>query len=116
MLRLLADENFNDDIVRGVLRRKPDLDIIRLRDTGLTGAIDPDNLEWCARNNRILLTHDRASMSDHAYKRVAAGDALTGVFIFKDRLPIQRVIEEILLLDACSEQEDWQGRAVNMPL
>ena len=27
MLRLLADENFNNDIVRGLLRRKPDLDI-----------------------------------------------------------------------------------------
>jgi len=26
MLRLAADENFNNDIIRGLLRRKPDLD------------------------------------------------------------------------------------------
>jgi hypothetical protein len=26
MLRLAADENFNNDILRGLLRRKPDLD------------------------------------------------------------------------------------------
>jgi len=27
MLRLTADENFNNDIMRGLLRRKPDLDL-----------------------------------------------------------------------------------------
>ena len=27
MLRLAADENFNNDIVRGLLRRKPEADI-----------------------------------------------------------------------------------------
>ncbi len=30
MLALAADENFNNDIVRGLLRRKPDLNIVRL--------------------------------------------------------------------------------------
>ena len=32
MLILIADENFNNDIVRGMLRRKPDLDIVRVQD------------------------------------------------------------------------------------
>ncbi|MBW4570714.1 MAG: hypothetical protein KME31_22635 [Tolypothrix carrinoi HA7290-LM1] len=31
MLRFLADENFNNNIVRGLSRRQPELDIIRLR-------------------------------------------------------------------------------------
>lgn len=31
MLRLLADENLDHDIVRGLLRRNPDLDIIRVQ-------------------------------------------------------------------------------------
>ncbi len=30
MLRLLADENFNNQIVRGILRRKPEIDIVEL--------------------------------------------------------------------------------------
>ena len=30
MLLLVADENFNNDIVRGLLRKKPDLDIVRV--------------------------------------------------------------------------------------
>jgi hypothetical protein len=45
MLRFAADENFNNDIVRGLLRRKPDLDIVRIQDVGLSGADDSTVLE-----------------------------------------------------------------------
>jgi len=62
MLRLLADENFNDDIVRGLWLRQPDLDMVRVQDAGLAGADDPDVLAWAALNHRIVLTHDRATM------------------------------------------------------
>jgi hypothetical protein len=41
VLRLAADENFNSDIVRGLIRRKPDVDIVRVQDVGLSGAEDP---------------------------------------------------------------------------
>src|SRR5947209_1630886 len=103
MLRLLADENFNDDIVRGSLLRLPGLGIVRVQDVGLGGAEDPDVLAWAAENNRIVLTYDRATMSDHAYKRVADGEPMAGVFILNDRFPVGRAIEEILLLVACTE-------------
>ena len=66
MLRLLADENFNGDIVRGLLLRKPDLDIVRVQHVSLSGWVDPDVLAWAAENNRIVLTHDRATMPDFA--------------------------------------------------
>lgn len=32
MLRLLADENFNRDLVRGLLRHRPHFDIVRAQD------------------------------------------------------------------------------------
>jgi hypothetical protein len=37
MVALAADENFNNDILRGLLRRKPDLDMVRVQDAGLPG-------------------------------------------------------------------------------
>ena len=46
MLRLAADENFNGDIVRGLVRRKPDLGIVRIQDAGISGTDDPTVLEW----------------------------------------------------------------------
>lgn len=58
MLRYAADENFNNDIVWGLLRRNAELDIVRVQDAGLTQADDPTVLAWTADEGRILLTHD----------------------------------------------------------
>jgi predicted nuclease of predicted toxin-antitoxin system len=116
MLRLLADENFNGDIVRGVGLRNPLIDLVRVQDVGLLGSPDEDVLAWAAENDRIVLTHDRATMPDFAYERVAAEDAMPGVFVINNRFPIGRAIEEIVLLDECSEGDDWTGRVVHLPL
>jgi predicted nuclease of predicted toxin-antitoxin system len=67
MLRLAADENFNNDIVRGLLRREPGLDIVRIQDVGLSGADDPTVLEWAAQEGRVLLTHDVTTITRYAY-------------------------------------------------
>jgi predicted nuclease of predicted toxin-antitoxin system len=85
MLRLLADENFNGDIVRALLLRQPDLDIVRVQDIGLAGVGDPDILAWAATNDRIILTHDRATLPDCAFERLASGESMPGVFILNDR-------------------------------
>jgi predicted nuclease of predicted toxin-antitoxin system len=57
-MKFLADENFDNSIVRGLMRRQPDIDIIRVQDVGLSGEDDPIVLEWAAKEGRILLTHD----------------------------------------------------------
>jgi predicted nuclease of predicted toxin-antitoxin system len=110
MLSLLADENFNGDVVRGLLLRRPGLDIVRIQDIGLSGAEDPDVLAWAAENGRILLTHDRATMPDFAYERVRAGLPMSGVFVVNSRHPVGQMIDELLLIDECSQQEEWGGQ------
>ena len=39
-MRLLTDENFNGAILRGLVRRLPELDIIRVQDVGLMNTDD----------------------------------------------------------------------------
>jgi predicted nuclease of predicted toxin-antitoxin system len=116
MLRLVSDENFNGDIVRGLLLRRPTLDLVRLRDTGLEGVEDRAVLAWAAEHNRILLTHDRTTMPDFAYARMVAGKPMPGVFVVNDRLPVRQAIDELLLVDACSEQAEWAGSVLYLPL
>lgn len=116
MLRLLSDENFNGDIVRGLLLRRPELDLARVQDVGLEEKDDPAILAWAAENNRIILTHDRATIPDFAYARVAAGEPMPGVFVLNDRLPVRQAIDELLLIDACSEQGEWVGLVLYLPL
>ena len=63
MIRLAADENFNNDIVRGILRRDPTIDIVRIQDASLAAADDPTVLDW-AGTNRPSAAHSRRS-DDH---------------------------------------------------
>lgn len=116
MLRLLSDENFNGDIVRGLLLRCPGLDLLRVQDVGLEETDDPTILGWAAADDRILLTHDRATMPDFAYARVLAGQRMPGLFVVNDRLAIRSAIEELLLIEACSEQPEWAGLVAYLPL
>ena len=116
MLSLLADENFNGHIVRGLFRRRPDLELVRVQDVGLREAEDPTILEWAAVHDRILLTHDRATMPDFAYERIAAGRPMPGVFIVNDRLALQQAIEELLFLDEWGQQDEWNNLVVYLPL
>ncbi len=116
MLRLLSDENLNGDMVRGLLLREPDLDLVRVQDVGLLGVEDPDVLAWAAENNRIILTHDRTTMPDFAYARVSAGEPMPGVFVVNDRMPTRQAIDEILLTNQASEQTEWSGLVLYFPL
>jgi predicted nuclease of predicted toxin-antitoxin system len=112
MVRLLSDENCNGDIVRGLWLRHPALDLCRGQDVGLAGADDPTILAWAAANNRIVFTHAHATMPDFAYARVGAGHPMPGVLVVPDRMTVRQVIEELLLVEACSEQAEWAGLVV----
>lgn len=116
MLRLLSDENFNGDIVRGLFLRRSGLDLLRVQDVGLRNADDAAILDWAASNGRILLTHDRATMPDFAYERLSQGQPMLGIFVINDRMPVRQVIDELLLLIDCSEQDEWQGIVLYLPL
>ena len=78
-LRFLADENLDGDLLRALLRRRPDLDIVRVQDVGLAGADDAAVPAWAAANGRVLLTHDVNTVPGHAYARIRAGQPLAGV-------------------------------------
>jgi hypothetical protein len=116
MLRLVADENLNNSIVRGLLRRQPELDIVRIQDVGLSGADDPTVLEWAAREGRVLLTHDVSTIIKYAYERVRAGQPMPGVFEVGRNVPISRAIEDILLLAEYSFDNEWEGQVRYLPL
>ncbi len=116
MLRFLADENFNNQIVRGALRQKPNVNIVRVQDVGLSGADDPTVLEWAAQQGRVVLTHDVATMTQFAYERIQAGLSMPGVFEVSRRVPVGLAIEEILLIAECSLEGEWEGQVRFLPL
>jgi hypothetical protein len=116
MLRFLADENFNNDILRGVAAQADPVDVVRVQDVGLSGADDVTVLEWCVEHDRILLTHDVRTIPAAVSDLFDRGLRMRGVFIVRRAVPAQRAIEEIVLLSACSLEGEWQGATAFLPL
>lgn len=116
MFKLLSDENFDGDILRGLYRRCPDLDIVRVQDVGLSKTLDPHILAWAAVENRIVLTHDRNTMPNFAYDRVRDGQPMPGVFVVSDLIPIGQAIDEILLVVDCFSVEECKDFVRFFPL
>ena len=116
VIRLAADENFNNNIIRGVRRRNPAIDIVRVQDAGLRSAGDPEVLEWAAQDGRVLLSHDVQILTHYAYERVRAGLPMPGLFEVNNKLPIGLAIEEVMLLAEASTEGEWTGQVRYLPL
>ena len=116
MAQFLADENFNNQIVRGVLRQNPNINIVRVQDVDLWGVDDPAVLAWAAEEGRIVLTHDAATMITFAYQRIQCGLSMPGLFEVNRRVPVGLVIEEIILIAECSIEGEWKGQVRFLPL
>lgn len=116
MLRLVADENLNHAIVRGLLRRKPEIDIVRIQDAGLSGADDATVLDWAANEGRVLVTHDVVTITRLAYERVRASKPMPGVFEVPVGVPISQAIDDLLLIVEASLEGEWEGQVRYLPL
>ncbi len=116
MLRFAADENLNYNIVRGLLRSKADLNIVRIQDVGLSGKDDVTVLEWVAQEDRILLTHDVTTITKYAFERISDGLPMPGVFAIKMTSSLGEIIDNIILLADYSYENEWEDKIVYLPL
>ncbi len=116
MTALAFDENFNNDVVRGLVRRKPALDVVRVQDAGLTSLDDPAVLAWAAAEDRVLVSQDVATLTADAYARVQAGLPMPGLFEAGPSVPIATAIDDLLLIAECSLPGEWEGRVRYLPL
>lgn len=116
MLRLVADEDFNNDILRGLKRREPTLDIVRVQDVGLRMADDETHLTWAAQEGRVILSHDHATLIAAAYRRVELGLPMSGVIEVSKDMAVGHAIDDILLLAVGSYEGELDGRVLFVPL
>jgi len=116
VIRLVTDEDFDNRILRGLLRRLPELDVVRLQDTHLSGTADPAILEWASHQHRILLTHDISSMTRYAYERLEAGQSIAGVIEVPQSMPLGQAIEDLLTIITCCSTEELENQVQYLPL
>ena len=81
MLKLLIDQDFDHDILRGLLQRIPNLDAVTALEAGLSNAPDSELLAWADEGRRIIVTHDRRTMPAHGARRMKEGKRVFGIFV-----------------------------------
>jgi hypothetical protein len=107
MIHFITDEDFDGRIVRGLFRRSGDIDVVRAQDVGLLSVSDENLLEWAAGNNRIVLTHEKRTIPRHVHDQLVAGQHVSGVLVVDESASIGQCVEDILLIEACSENDEW---------
>jgi predicted nuclease of predicted toxin-antitoxin system len=112
MLPLASDADVQGEVIRGLHRRQPLIDLLRVQDVLPEGTPDPQILAWAAAENRVLITNDRNTMIGFAWQRVAAGDPMPGLIVTSDAQSIGSAIKDILLIAEVMVPEEIRQQAV----
>lgn len=112
MLRLASDADVHGDILRGLRRRLPGIDLMRVQDALSEGAPDPQILAWAAAESRILITNDRNTMVGFAYRRVAESEPMPGLIATTNEQSIGSAIDDILAIMKYMTEEEIRDQVV----
>ena len=112
MLRLASDADVHGELVRGLRRREPELDLIRVQDALPLGTPDPVVLAWVSDEGRVLITNDRNTMVSAGYERLNAGLSMPGLVVASHDQSIGAAINDILLIASCMTAEEVQNQIV----
>jgi hypothetical protein len=110
MLPLLTDEDLRGAIVDGLRLHFPGIDLIRAQEVGLMRTPDPQVLEYAASQNRVLVTHDRTTMTMHAQDRINQGLHMPGMIVLDQFINIGKAIQEVGTLAQAGDPGDLDGQ------
>ncbi|HZS53508.1 MAG TPA: DUF5615 family PIN-like protein [Bryobacteraceae bacterium] len=113
--RFLADENLNGKIIAGLHRREPYIDFQTAKAAGILGLSDYEVLTIAASGGRILVSHDRETVPAY-FSRFILESRSAGVLIISQNLPVREAIEQILIVWAASEENEWWNRIGFLPI
>lgn len=114
-IKFLADENLRRPIVSGVRRREAAISFALASETGAAGKDDFSLLQIAAQQGRVLVSHDIRSMSRY-FRQFCAHQSSPGVLLVPQTLPLALAIEELILIWAASQAEEWKDQIAYLPL
>jgi predicted nuclease of predicted toxin-antitoxin system len=113
-VRFQADADLNEDIVKGVLRREPELDFRTATVAGFRSLSDLEVLTLAARENRVLVTHDRKTMP-RAFADFIRENSSPGLLVVSQKTDLLSVIEGVLLVWLASDAKEWRNQICTIP-
>lgn len=114
-VRFQADADFNQIIVSAVVRRSPQIDFRTATAAGLAGLPDAEVLTIAAREERVLVTHDRSTMPDY-FREFIRSQSSPGLIVVPQSLSIREVADTLILIWTATAADEWTNRIVYLPI
>lgn len=114
-IRFQADADLNQIIVSAVVRRVPTIDFRTATAAGPAGIKDEDGLAVAARDGRILVSHDHATMPRH-FGEFIRSHRSPGLIVVPQHLPLGEVVDDLILIWAATLSEEWTDRIAFLPI
>ena len=115
VIQFQADADLNQVIVTGTIRRQPTISFQTATEAGLAGLRDAEVLARSAKQQRILVTHDRRTMPTE-FAEFIANSQSSGVLIVSRKTALEIVIEELILIWSVTTAAEWIDRIAKIPL
>lgn len=90
--------------------------MVRVVDVGLGGRSDPEILEWVAREGRVVVSRDRATLSAEAARRIEGGKPMPGLILLRRGVGVGRILEDLELLLATAWPGELENAILYLPL
>ena len=92
-VKWLADENLRSAIIRGILRKSPSFDIVRVQDVHeVSGQDDLAVLKYATADGRVVVTQDLSTMLPAIRAQLGLASRCAPVVFVPDSLPVGLVI------------------------
>jgi hypothetical protein len=102
-------------ILLAAVRQEPSMDFSSAMQAELVGLPDPEVLAVAAKAGRILVTHDFRTMPRH-FSDFLQTTVSPGVLLVPQRLPISEAVDQLILIWAASDADEWLNRIWRLPL
>jgi predicted nuclease of predicted toxin-antitoxin system len=119
-IKFQADEDLHQDLVRAVRQHNSEIDFKTSHESNLRGALDPEVLDFAAREGRVLVSHDLRTMREH-FAQFINTKTCAGVILIPQKIVFQRelfnqAVDELILIWEASEAEEYLNRILIIPM
>jgi len=116
----LIDEDVPESVLDALNAAEPSIEVRKIgvhANAPPKGTLDPDVLLFAEQERLALVTFDKRTMPGHVADHLAAGHHTYGVFLFPkgNALSAGRIAEELVLVWAASQQDEWVDRIQPLP-
>jgi hypothetical protein len=115
-LKFIADADLNEHLIRTLRGANPGIDFLTASEGGTRGLSDRQIIELAVAANRVIVSHDRSTMTSEFYRFIGQGHSSPGLIIVDQEAEYAIAIENFRILCEASTDSDLRDQVNWVPI